>query len=889
MSAGTVVIIAVTRAGARLAARLAPALGAVACVPPKLAAEAPDAALHADSALDEVRARWREARALVLIMAAGIAVRAIAPLLEHKANDPAVLCLDEAGRFVVPLLGGHRAGANELAHRIAALTGGQAAITTASDVQGLPALDQLGQAEGWLIDEESALTHAMACLVNGEPLGCYVEPALPWVRMALEDWLAACPTLSFVADPAELREDRYAAALLVTHRSGDEHWSALRPKTVRYLLPALVAGVGCRRGVPAEELYDALMATLDDAGLGPRCVAALATAELKADEPGLIALAEAIGTPLEVIPTAQLATLDPAAFSPSAATEHFDLPGVAEPCALLAANGPLIVPKRAFARCTVAVALKGGHEEALTRGDEETRRRGDEEIATHDAQAPSPQLSAASSLRRIQSSPHRHTGRLTLIGIGPGNLDQLTMAAREALQSADLVAGYQVYIDLVHPLLAPHQELIVTPAMGDELGRARQAIELAKSGRRVALISSGDIGIYAMAGPVFEQLGIAGWTGDDPTVEVLPGISAFQALAARLGAPISHDFCLISLSDLLTPWTLIERRVAAAAATDFVVAFYNPRSRKRHWQLGAALDLLREQRPATTPVAIARNITRADEHVTLTTLAEIDPDEVDMFTLVLIGNSRSYSVGERMVTPRGYQKKRGAEEATRWGDDDTMIWGSDGAARRGCQDATMREENEARRRESDDAETPGAEEIRRRRSDEARMGERAPSIPSTHNYPIILTQMAGALAVVVGGGAVGERKVRGLLASGMNVHLISPAVTSQLSAWAEAGRIGWVRRGYASGDLAGARLVFAATDQRAVNALVAREAAAEGILCNVADAPGEGSFHVPALYRTGGMTVAVSSSGAAPARTVALRDAIARWLEASAPGGDNER
>jgi cobalt-precorrin 5A hydrolase/precorrin-3B C17-methyltransferase len=834
-------------------------------VPTKLAVEAPDAARYDGSALDEVRARWSETDALVLIMAAGIAVRAIAPLLEHKANDPAVLCLDEAGRFVVPLLGGHRAGANELAQRIAALTGGQAAVTTASDAQGLPALDQLGQAEDWLIDEESALTHAMACLVNAEPLGCYVDPALPWAREALENWLTACPALSFVADPAELREERYAAALLVTHCGLDEHWPALRPKTVRYLLPALVAGIGCRRGVPAEELYDALMTTLDDARLDPRCVAALATADLKADEPGLIALAEAIGTPLEVIPTAQLATLDPAAFSPSAATERFDLPGVAEPCALLAANGPLIVPKRVFARCTVAVALRGGNEETRKRGGEETATRGRDEATTHG----------------IHASPPQHTGRLTLIGIGPGSLDQLTIAAREALQSAELITGYQVYIDLVRPLLAPHQELIVTPAMGDELGRARQAIELAKSGRRVALISSGDIGIYAMAGPVFEQLGAAGWTSDDPAVKVLPGISAFQALAARLGAPISHDFCLISLSDLLTPWTLIERRIAAAAAADFVVAFYNPRSRQRHWQLGAALDLLREQRSSTTPVAIARNVTRADERVTLTTLAAIDPDEVDMFTLVLVGNSRSYLVGDRMVTPRGY--------TTRRGDDDTMSCGSDGAARRESQDATRRAENEARRRGSGDAETPGAEEIRRRRSDEAKMDERAASNTASHTYPITLTQLTGALAVVVGGGAVGERKVRGLLASGIDVRLVSPAVTPQLSAWAEAGRIDWVRRGYAPGDLAGARLVFAATDQRAVNALVARDAAGEGILCNVADAPDEGSFHVPALYRAGGMTVAVSSSGAAPARTVALRDAIARWLEAGAPGEDNER
>jgi cobalt-precorrin 5A hydrolase/precorrin-3B C17-methyltransferase len=163
-----------------------------------------------------------------------------------------------------------------------------------------------------------------------------------------------------------------------------------------------------------------------------------------------------------------------------------------------------------------------------------------------------------------------------------------------------------------------------------------------------------------------------------------------------------------------------------------------------------------------------------------------------------------------------------------------------------------------------------------------------PVVLPADGYPITLTGMAGALALVVGGGSVGERKVRGLLAAGIVVCLVSPAATTQLSAWAAAGRIRWEQRGYDSGDMAGARLVFAATDRRPVNALVARDAAAAGILCNVADAPAEGSFHLPALHRAAGMTVAVSSGGVAPGRAVALRDAIAHWL-AGAAEGNNER
>jgi cobalt-precorrin 5A hydrolase/precorrin-3B C17-methyltransferase len=231
----------------------------------------------------------------------------------------------------------------------------------------------------------------------------------------------------------------------------------------------------------------------------------------------------------------------------------------------------------------------------------------------------------------------------------------MTIAAREALRAAEIVVGYQVYVEQVRPLLAPGQQVIASP-IGSEMERARQAVDLAAEGRGVALISSGDIGIYAMAGPVFEVLRGRGWRGEAPEVAVLPGISAVQAVAARLGAPISHDFCAISLSDLLTPWEVIEQRLWAAARADFVLALYNPRSRERDWQLARAAEILRTSRPPTTPLAVARNITRPDETITLTTLAEFDPAGVDMFTLVLVGSSRSYVLAERMATPRGYTK-----------------------------------------------------------------------------------------------------------------------------------------------------------------------------------------------------------------------------------------
>ncbi|MGQ9481812.1 precorrin-3B C(17)-methyltransferase [Chloroflexus sp.] len=772
----TIAIFALTRNGVELAARLAATLPAIIWLPERFAALAPGGRCYTNLNA-AVQIAWQQSRTIILIAATGIAVRLIAPLLQVKTDDPAVICLDEQGHVVVPLIGGHRAGANALARQIAALTGGQAAITTASDGQGLPALDLIGQAQGWRIATDSATTHVMACLVNGDPIGVWVDPDLPAVRALLGAELAPAAAIEWVADPEELTNPRFAAAIVVSHRHLDPLWPKLRDKGLRYLPPVLVIGIGCRRNVPVHELAAAVSTTLANADLAPECVAAIATADLKADEAGIGELAQQLGVPLTIVTTAQLQTLDPTAFSSSAAG-RFDIPGVAEPCATLVAQGPLLVPKQRFARCTVAVALQ-----QATFGSD-----------------PTP------------------TGQLTLVSIGPGDLAHLTEAARLALIKAEVITGYARYIDLIRPLLRPDQEVIATPAMGDEMGRARHAIELARSGRRVALISSGDIGIYAMAAPVFENLQASGWNGRHPKVEVIPGVSAFQALAARIGAPINHDLCLISLSDLLTPWNLIERRLRAAAQADFVVALYNPRSQGRNWQLATALSVLRDHRPATTPVVFGRQVSHEDEQITITTLADADPQQADMLTLVLIGNSQSFYLADHIVTPRGYTTQP------------------------------------------------------------ARPSDFLMSNKAT-DYPIVITKPAHMPAVVIGGGAVGERKVRGLLAAGIPVRLISPTATDQLMAWAQEGRLIWERRTYRSGDLNGARLVFAATNDRAVNTLIAASAIATGALCNVADTPDEGDFHVPAIYRSGGITIAVSSTGAAPTRAVALRDAIADWLD----------
>jgi cobalt-precorrin 5A hydrolase/precorrin-3B C17-methyltransferase len=229
----------------------------------------------------------------------------------------------------------------------------------------------------------------------------------------------------------------------------------------------------------------------------------------------------------------------------------------------------------------------------------------------------------------------------------------MTPAAQTAVAQADAVIGYSLYIDLIAPLLRPGQIVEALP-ITQERQRAERAIELAQWGLTVAVISSGDCGIYGMAGLVLEELRRMSWDGKTPGVKVFPGITALQAAASRLGAPLMHDFCAISLSDLLTPWEVIEKRLIAAAQADFVTALYNPRSQTRTEQIATARAIFLKYRDPMTPVAIVRSAYRQDEQITLTTLEKLLETPIDMLTTVLIGNQSTRTHEDWMITPRGY-------------------------------------------------------------------------------------------------------------------------------------------------------------------------------------------------------------------------------------------
>jgi precorrin-3B C17-methyltransferase len=237
------------------------------------------------------------------------------------------------------------------------------------------------------------------------------------------------------------------------------------------------------------------------------------------------------------------------------------------------------------------------------------------------------------------------------VGLGPGGLGDLTLRARSALEEADSVVGYTRYVELVGTLIEGKE--VFSTGMTHEVERCEKAISLARGGKIVAVVSSGDSGIYGMAGLIFELL-----AGDDSIeVEVIPGVPAFVAAASLLGAPLMHDFASISLSDLLTDWELIEARLEAAAKADFVMALYNPKSSKRVEGLGRALDLIGRHRPGSTPVGIVRNASRKGEEVIMTTLKETPSyaEKIDMLTILIIGNSSTFFSLGRMITPRGYR------------------------------------------------------------------------------------------------------------------------------------------------------------------------------------------------------------------------------------------
>nr|WP_206327804.1 precorrin-3B C(17)-methyltransferase [Streptomyces sp. S3(2020)] len=377
--------------------------------------------------------------------------------------------------------------------------------------------------------------------------------------------------------------------------------------------PSLVVGVGASKGAPVDEVLGLIEGVLRDAGLSAASVAELATVDAKSEEAGIVGAAARLGVALVTYSAEELAAVEVP--NPSEAPlAAVGTPSVAEAAALVQ-GGELLVPKR-----------KSERADGL------------------------PAMATCAVVRR----PAR--GRLAVVGLGPGARDLLTPRAKAELRRASVLVGLDQYVDQIRDLLRPGTRVLES-GLGAEEERARTAVAQARKGQAVALIGSGDAGVYAMASPALAE------ASDDIEVIGVPGVTAALAAAAILGAPLGHDHVSISLSDLHTPWEVIERRVRAAAGADIVVTFYNPRSRGRDWQLPKALAILAEHREPTTPVGVVRNASRPDESSRLTTLGSLDPATVDMMTVVTVGNTATRDIAGRMVTPRGYRWQTAEEGA----------------------------------------------------------------------------------------------------------------------------------------------------------------------------------------------------------------------------------
>jgi cobalt-precorrin 5A hydrolase/precorrin-3B C17-methyltransferase len=555
-----------------------------------------------EGAAAHLQALFAEGRPIVALIAAGALIRMLAPLLADKRREPPVVAVAEDSTAVVPLLGGHH-GANDLARAIAEALGTVAAITTAGDLRFGVALD--APPAGWRLENPGFANSAMAELVAGGT--ARLAGSAPWLEAA---------RLPLAAHGE--------VALSVTNAA-----RAPGPDELLYRPQNLALGIGSERGAPVEEAIALAEAVLAEAGVSKLSLACVASIDLKADEQAVHAVAAHFGVPARFFEASTLEAEAARLQNPSEIVfAETGCHGVAEGAALAAvgADGRLRLAKRKSRRVTAALS-----------------------------EAPHPV---------DPSRVGRARGRLFVVGIGPGGAEWRSPEVSRMIADATDLVGYSLYLDLLGPLAegkARHDF-----ALGEEETRVRHAMNLAGEGKAVALICSGDAGIYAMATLVFELLEKGGLSDGARRagIAVSPGISALQAAAARAGAPLGHDFCTISLSDLLTPWDDIKTRIRAAAEADFVIAFYNPVSRKRRTQLAFARDELLKHRPAETPVILATNLGREGERVRILPLAELDVDDVDMLTVVIVGSSesRSFTTGDGEVwayTPRGYAGKAG--------------------------------------------------------------------------------------------------------------------------------------------------------------------------------------------------------------------------------------
>ncbi len=552
-----------------------------------------------------LKQHWKEVNVFIFIGSLGATTRLISSFIVDKEMDPGVIVTDKQGLKIVPLLNLHHNQTKNIAFKLQNLIGGEIIETNNSSVEKLLNLDSFGLNWGW---RRSGLIENWSKLVINQSK----KQLISYKQFSGNELWKRCKSSQKLiqlgnSDDVSNQESTFFVGIKKQHQTT---WHP----------PILWLGMGCERNTNEKFIQESLNQFLEDNEISVLSIAGIATVDLKRDEKAILDIAENNQWPIKFFTTKELLKVN----VPNPSQVVFDEIGsysVAEAsCINASGNGAtLLVEKRIF----INQNFSGERVGALT-------------------------LAIAKS--KNQFAPSR--GQIHVIGSGPGDLSLLTLDAKMALSECPVWIGYKLYLDLLDPLLREDQ-IRIDSEITEEKTRCEKAIILAQEGIKVALISSGDSSIYGMAGLVLELIQKLD-NKVRPSFTIHPGISCIQLAASLAGSPLMNDFCAISLSDKLTPWDIIEKRINGALLGDFVVAIFNPQSQERNWQLKKTIQMFLEKRKKVTPILIARQVGRKDQKISFSTLEDFPTSTIDMLTLVIIGNSKTKLVDNKFISPRGY-------------------------------------------------------------------------------------------------------------------------------------------------------------------------------------------------------------------------------------------
>ncbi len=542
--------------------------------------------------------KWQEIDLIIFIGSIAASIRIINSFLTSKDQDPGVIVIDNKCSKIVPLIGLHQSNTQNIACQIANLLGGEIIETNNSNNQSFLNLDAFGNQWGWQrfgnIKDWSKLVIKQA---NNEKIFCkQLSGNSLWKNSESGEIINQINEKEIVKPDATFHVSIF-----------ENHETSWHP-------PVLWIGIGCERNTSKDLIANSLNNFFESRNLSQKSIAGFATIDVKNNEKGILELVKEKNLPIKFFSKEDLSKM--IVPNPSNVVQNeIGTPSVAEASCLLAAGeeSKLLEEKRIFKNESGAVTI------------------------------------AVAESKNQYNPTH---GEIHIIGSGPGDISFLTNNARKALSRCTVWIGYKMYLDLIKPIKRNDQVLIESK-LTEEKERCSKAIKLAEEGIKVALISSGESGFYGMAGLLLELLQKIK-KEFRPYFEVHPGISSVQLAAAISGAPLMNDFCSVSLSDKLTPWSLIEKRIEGALLGDFVIALFNPQSIERNWQLKSIIDICLKSRHSDTPVLIARQVGRVNQTKKFFTLNTIPFKEIDMLSIIIIGNSQTTLVDEIFLTPRGY-------------------------------------------------------------------------------------------------------------------------------------------------------------------------------------------------------------------------------------------